>query len=240
MIKINSNHDRNPNVILRINRKRMITQIVAVLVPSAMLIKSGNLLLFGLLLSLCFAWIFLRFQRLKWSDVGLIRHTNAKRLILTVGFSLVALILFSWALRHLVTSLLSQPPNLEAFKVITGNPGALLAGLAVAWIFGAFCEEMLFRGFLLNALFVLFPENMNQSVRWGISLFIVSILTGLGHTYQGVTGMIIAGVIGFCFGLIYLYSKRNLWPSILTHGLFDTIAFIMVFLGFNLDQVLKF
>lgn len=221
------------------NRRWMIIGVVVVLIPSALLIKSGNLLLVGLFLSVCLSWIFLRLQRLNWSDVGLQRFSDTKRLILTVAIALVVLILFSWALRHFVTFLLNRPPDLEAFKVLKGNKGALLIGLIIAWIFGAFCEEMLFRGFLINAFFKSFPENVNKSIRWGISLVFVSIVTVLGDIYQGLTGMIIAGAIGFCFGLIYLYSKRNLWPSILTHGIYDTIAFIMVFMGFNIDQIFK-
>ncbi len=50
--------------------------------------------------------------------------------------------------------------------------------------------------------------------------------------------MILTGIIGFCFGLIYLGSKRNLWPSILTHELYDTVAFLLLFFGLRLDNLL--
>jgi len=226
--------------IFRANRLRIIIMIILALSPSVSMINAGNKLLLGLFLSVCMAWLLLSFSKLKWSDVGLKKFKGRKRFILTVTIILVSIILFSWGLRHLVTFLLKSEPNLEAFKALKGDPGALMTGLVIAWFFGAFCEEMLFRGFLLNAFYGLFGDNLNSTARWVFSLLIVSTLTGLGHAYQGITGMIVAGAIGFCFGLVYLYNNRNLWPSILTHGIYDTIAFVIVFLGFNLDQVLKF
>jgi membrane protease YdiL (CAAX protease family) len=134
-------------------------------------------------------------------------------------------------MRHLLTSVTNQEPNLEAFNALKGNPKALLIGLIVVWTFGAFGEEMLFRCFLINTFYKLLPSNyLNDQIRWGLSLLMTSILVGLGHAYQGLTGMILTGMIGFCFGLIYLKYNHNLWPNILTHGLYDTVAFVMVYL----------
>jgi membrane protease YdiL (CAAX protease family) len=33
------------------------------------------------------------------------------------------------------------------------------------------------------------------------------------------------------FGIIYLRSQRNLWITIIAHGLLNTIRFILVFTG---------
>ncbi|MCA9098036.1 MAG: CPBP family intramembrane metalloprotease, partial [Planctomycetaceae bacterium] len=78
-----------------------------------------------------------------------------------------------------------------------------------------------------------FPSD---KTKWAISLFVTSILVGIGHAYQGLTGMILTAVIGFGFGLVYLANKRNLWSSILTHGFYDTIAFLLLFAGIRMDD----
>lgn len=222
------------------SRTGLLLQIIIVLLPSFLLLRSGKLLLIGLAGSVLLSWLALRSQKLNWVDVGLRKPSG---LVTTILFAIVAvaiLIPLSHALRSVATSITHEPPNLEAFKSVQGNPTALLTGLVVVWIFGAFAEEMFFRGFLMNSLHKLFPEKFfNDQLKWMLSLLITSVLVALGHSYQGITGMIITGVLGFCFGLIYLTNKRNLWPSILTHGLYDTVAFVFLFYGFNLEELLK-
>ncbi len=219
------------------SRKGILLQIVVVLLPSAIFLKSGNLLLMGVLFNVALSWIGLKFQQLNWSDVGLKRSSNLKKVFLIVLVAIVILIPVAYILRHIITSLTDMEPDLEAFKALEGNLSSLAIGLVIVWIFAAFGEEMLFRGFLMNTFYKLFPDYFNDSMKWFLSLLVTSVLVGFGHTYQGITGMILTGLTGFCFGLIYLYSKQNLWPCILTHGLYDTIAFIMVYSGFNLDQL---
>jgi membrane protease YdiL (CAAX protease family) len=233
------NKNNQPGLSLWKTRKGILLQVIIVLIPSIIFLKSGKLLLVGLFFSVLLSWIGLKLQKQSWVDVGVKKSSNLKKFFLVAIVSTLVLIPLTYGLRYIVTSITNQQPNLEAFKAIEGNPTALLLGLIVVWIFGAFAEEMFFRGFLMNSLYKLFPDNFTDRVRWALSLAMTSMLVGIGHSYQGITGMILTGVIGFCFGLIYLNSRRNLWPAIFTHGLYDTVAFVMVFFGFNLDQLLK-
>jgi membrane protease YdiL (CAAX protease family) len=220
--------------------KGILLQLIIVLLPSVLLLRSGILLLAGLACSVLLSWLALRLQKLNWPEVGLKQPSSFVMLIPISIIATAILIPLSYGLRSIVTSITHEPPNLEAFKSIQGNPKALLTGLVVVWIFGAFAEEMLFRGFLMNSIYKLFPEKkFSDRLKWTLSLLITSILVGFGHSYQGITGMIITAVVGFCFGLIYLMNKRNLWPSILTHGLYDTTAFVFLFYGFSIDKVFK-
>jgi membrane protease YdiL (CAAX protease family) len=206
--------------------------IVLVLAPSALLLQAGPLLLLGLLLSVAVAWIGMRFQGVSWSDLGLKRPRKPRTLIIVSVVATLCLLPATYALRQVVTAVSSQKPSLDAFRAIEGNPGALLIALVVVWTFAAFGEELLFRGFLMNSFYRLMEgSRLRDWSKWGISLTVTSILVGLGHTYQGVAGMVITGVIGLCFGMLYLCSRRNLWPGILTHGFYDTAAFVLLFLG---------
>ena len=38
-------------------------------------------------------------------------------------------------------------------------------------------------------------------------------------------------VIGFVLGSAYLLSGRNLWVTIIAHGLANTLAFVLIFSG---------
>ncbi|RLE01995.1 MAG: CPBP family intramembrane metalloprotease, partial [Candidatus Aminicenantes bacterium] len=108
---------------------------------------------------------------------------------------------------------------------------AFLFALAVVWTTAAFGEEMIFRGFFLNRLARL---GRRRPFSWMIALLFSSVFFGLGHAYQGVAGVVLTALAGLFFGLIYLACRQNLWVPILVHGLYDTTAFLILFL--NLDH----
>jgi membrane protease YdiL (CAAX protease family) len=80
----------------------------------------------------------------------------------------------------------------------------------------AFCEEFLYRGYLLGLLSQWF-HSLPWS--WGVS----SVAFGLAHVYQGWAGTLRAAVLGalLAYPVVRLGS---LYPSILAHGLIDAIA----------------
>lgn len=233
------NGSNRQNTSLWNTRMGILVQIVVVLLPPALLLHSGRLLLAGFFISILLSWLALKLRKQHWSDVGLRPFSNVNKIFLIAITSTAILIPLSYLLRQVVTSATHQVSNLEQFKIIHGNVTALITGVGVVWIFGAFAEEMFFRGFLMNSFYKLLPNDLGDRLKWIISLVVTSLLVAFGHTYQGITGMVLTALIGFCFGLIYLKSRKNLWPGILTHGLYDTIALVMVFLGFNFDHLFK-
>ena len=50
---------------------------------------------------------------------------------------------------------------------------------------------------------------------------------------QRAPGIIDSGVAGLILGAAYLAAGRNLWVSILAHGLIDTTGVTLVYLGFD-------
>lgn len=51
------------------------------------------------------------------------------------------------------------------------------------------------------------------------------------HASQGVSGVLLTGLVGAVFGYAYLRSNRNLWALILAHGLVDTWGVTTLYLG---------
>ncbi len=109
-----------------------------------------------------------------------------------------------------------------------GNVHFLLISLAVAWTLAAFGEEFVYRGYLLTRV----AQALGDGSRaWLGALALTSILFGVGHGYQGLSGMISAGLGGLVFGALYLATGRNLWVSVIAHGTTDTVGFLLLYLG---------
>ena len=75
-----------------------------------------------------------------------------------------------------------------------------------------FCEEFIFRGYLIWAL-------QPWASWWGAAVIAV-ILFALGHAYQGVSGIVRTGILGAVMTLVFAISS-SLWPAILLHALID-------------------
>lgn len=58
-----------------------------------------------------------------------------------------------------------------------------------------------------------------------------SLLFGIVHAYQGLSGMVATGLTGLVFAAVYLATGRNLWAAIVAHGALDTAGFVMMYLG---------
>jgi membrane protease YdiL (CAAX protease family) len=82
----------------------------------------------------------------------------------------------------------------------------------------AFCEEFLFRGYLLTQL-----HDWLHSLLW--AWVVSSVAFGLAHFYQGWSGMIRAGLLGAL--LAYPVVRwGSLYPAMLAHWMIDTAALL--------------
>ena len=190
---------------------------------------AANVLPFAILLLFALAWISLRLRHLGWRDVGLKRPA---RILATIGFAILIgcgyQALDTWIIAPLLQRITGEAINLSQFSLLRGNSTALAFFLLVTWTEAAFIEEMIFRGYLLNRLL-----DLTGGTRLGITIALVgnAILFGLIHTYQGLTGVLDTALAGILLAMLYIISRRNLWITILTHGVIDTVGFVLLFLG---------
>jgi len=161
--------------------------------------------------------------------VGLTFRSDWARTVLVgigagMGYQGFSLVVVEPALARLTGRL----PDVSLFAPLAGNVHLLLISLAVAWTLAAFGEEFVYRGYLLTRI----ARALGGAPRaWVGALTVTSILFGVGHAYQGWSGMITAGLGGFVFGLLYLATGRNLWVAVIAHGTMDTVGFLLLFLG---------
>ncbi len=79
-------------------------------------------------------------------------------------------------------------------------------------------EEIIYRGFLIFALAYLFP-----TLSIWLVILLASLLFGLAHTYQGVTGVTRTTVVGVMFSVLYI-GIGSILPLIIFHFLIDYVA----------------
>jgi membrane protease YdiL (CAAX protease family) len=122
---------------------------------------------------------------------------------------------------------LFKPIDVGSYTKVKGNFPIYLALLMLGLVFGGAIEELLFRGFVIGWGAVLFGERAT------IPLFLLSsAVFGLGHLYQGWSGVISTGASGLLFGALYLASGRKLLPAMLAHMTLDAIGITALYLGY--------
>jgi CAAX protease family protein len=183
--------------------------------------KTPELLLLG--------WISLRVRGLRWRDVGLTRYRAwPVTIAIGIGLGLLAEGFQLLVTQPILSNLLGKEPDLELFRMLTGNIKMTALFIALSWTLAAFGEEMFWRGYLMNRVADVGGRTLWA---WITSLVIVNIVFGFAHGYQGLTGLIEEGISGSLLALMYLRTGRNLCVPILAHGLGDTIDMILIFLG---------
>jgi membrane protease YdiL (CAAX protease family) len=107
---------------------------------------------------------------------------------------------------NLVYQLMPETPREKLWAVLIISPTA------------AFCEEFLFRGYLLTQM-----QDWLHSLMW--AWVVSSVAFGLAHCYQGWSGMIRAGLLGAL--LAYPVVRwGSLYPAMLAHWMIDTVALL--------------
>ena len=107
---------------------------------------------------------------------------------------------------HLVYLLIPETPREKVWAVLILAPTA------------AFCEEFLYRGYLLAQM-----HDWLNSLLW--AWVVSSVAFGLAHFYQGWSGMIRAGLLGAL--LAYPVVRwGSLYPAMLAHWMIDTLALL--------------
>jgi uncharacterized protein len=179
---------------------------------------------------LLWGWLSLRVRGVGWRGVGLRRPARWGRALTLGAVTGVTFQFFgTYVLEPLIVRLTGQPVDLSQFGTLRGNVAVLLILLALVWTFAAFGEEFVYRGYLMNRVADLAGGG---TAAWALSLAFVSVLFGVGHLYQGVSGILVNTAAGLVYGAVYLRAGRNLWAPIIAHGVYDTVGLAFLYLGY--------
>lgn len=166
-----------------------------------------------------------------WSAIGLKRPASWARVVLiAVAAATLRIVLGEFVIDPLTSRF--WPPAIAPSGVeeITGNLKYALLALLIVWVFAAFGEEFVYRGYLLTRAA---DVGRRSSAAYWIAMILVAMLFGCGHYYKGPAGIVDSGVAGVILGGAYLLSGRNLSASILAHGFINTVGVTMVYFGWD-------
>ncbi len=172
--------------------------------------------------------ILLRLRGEGWNSLGL-RGPKSFGDVLK-GAGMVVLVFVGAAIANAIAmtvlpALLGAAAEREFMDVSTFPKYLIMMG--IVWTTASFCEEMVFRGFLMHrAVEVLGARRF----AWLFAALFQTVLFGLVHAYQGIGGIVTTGLVGLTFGLMYLIARRNLWPTIIGHGLVNTFGITVLHL----------
>lgn len=174
-----------------------------------------------------FLSVHLIFSELTLSDIGL-SWTSHWQSLTSLSLLIVITLYFIYSLFTLENdekakrSLVEQMSSLAWFMPKNKKQLAIFTlGLSVA---AGVCEELIFRGYLLQAL--------TEHVGLTFAVLISSALFGLCHLYQGFFHVIRTFVIGIIFCLIYIFSETLIIPIIL-HVIVDIYGAISSYIARN-------
>jgi len=175
-------------------------------------------------------WISLRVRDGGWKAAGLTRPNSWwKTAVLAVGAAAVLQLGSELVVGPLTSRIWPGPQHVShALESAALGWRQALTSLLIIWTFAAFGEELSYRGYLLTRAADIFRRS---NAGYIVALLVVAVLFGLGHFYKGPAGVLDSTYSGLVLGCAYLLSGRNLWAAILAHGISDTFALLVVFLG---------
>ncbi len=186
----------------------------------------------GIFISVAIASILIWTSGSSWRALGCRGFSRpARDLALMFGAIVLAFSVYT-AIADALVRLGVQPLDLSLLaNAIEGNFLVYLQFmLLVVWGSAAIGEEMFARGFLLNRFEKVFQ---GAPLAFFFAALTQAVLFGALHFYQGPIGIAASTTTGFVLAYLYLLTGRNLIAPILAHGLIDSYAITMLFLGYN-------
>lgn len=176
-----------------------------------------------------FIWVALRLRKEPWSTIGFtLPAGTSKFIVLGVLAGIFMELLAVYVTTPLISGAFSVEPDYSELSEIQGNIHLLVLYLVLSWVLAAFGEEICFRGFLMKRIAQVFGDSQ---AAWLVSLVLASALFGWGHTEQGISGWVQEGFSGLLLGILFLVSRKNLVLPIVAHGISNSVAFVLIYLG---------
>ncbi len=179
---------------------------------------------------LLITWLVLKYSNENFSDIGFSLKQFEPKSILIGGLIAVLALAFMQLIFH---------PALEFFisleyhdvgltDTIQGGKLQFLVMVIMGWLIGGLYEEIVFHGFIFTRL----EKMINGKYSSHISFVITSLIFGFYHIQLGALGLINALVVGAVYLAVFLYFKRNLWYSIICHGLYNTMVMTLIYFDY--------
>ncbi len=171
-------------------------------------------------------FLILRGSNFDWKRFGIGDKITGKTVLKSLLITLPLFLVFITLVDPLLQTWLGEY-NLSSVEDIKGNLVGYIVLMVIIWIFAAFGEEFLFRGYYMKALAALLG---NSNKAWILSAIITSLYFGISHIYQGLSGVVAVFLWSLIISLIFIKNRNNLLLLVLIHGFYDSIGITLIFL----------
>jgi uncharacterized protein len=196
--------------------------IVALLVIAA---ASAVFVPLGAGLVLVWAWV----SRMPLRNIGLVRPDSwLSGLAIGTALGLAQ----KFLMKAIVLPLLGAPALNPIFGDLAGNPGRAVFLVFYVLIGAALCEELVFRGYLLERLGKLLGGSTFAQI--GAAILSTALFAAL-HFQQGIAGIENAAVGGLIAAAVYFVNRKRLWTVIVMHAAFDLSSLALIY--FHLETL---
>jgi uncharacterized protein len=164
-------------------------------------------------------------------ELGLARpHRIWRTLALGIGFGIGLFLLNRLLMTPMIEHVTGVQRDLTRFDYLRGNVTALVKLLPMIWLTAGFCEEVVYRAYLITRIGKLLGDSNAARIA---GCLIGAGIFGVAHWYQGLAGMLVTGMLGLLLGFLFLWRRGNLWANIASHLVADTVSLTAVYLGFD-------
>lgn len=209
--------------------KPYIVILTMLIAPIFGFIDRNFVFFFGLGIAFLILWA----SNFDWSRFGIGKKITKNTIIKSLVITMMIYVGFSVMIDPILEYYFGSS-NLSSLDDIRGNLIGYIVIMIIMWVFAAFGEEFLFRGYYMKGLAELLG---NSNYSWLLAAIITSLYFGISHAYQGTTGMISVFLWSLLISIIFNKNRNNLLLLVLVHGFNDTIGLTLLYL--NKDSLIS-
>ena len=165
--------------------------------------------------------LLLRLSGERYKHIGFDTRNIRKQLGFGILFGVLIFLFDTFVSSPIIEGLLPKTSSqgIDMGRLFT-DVSLLPLWILVALFKGAFSEE-LWRIFALSRF-----EKLFGKPGLILALMVSSVVFGFGHLYQGLSGLITIGIIGFLYALVYL-RRRLALEAVFAHATFNLIGIVL-------------
>ena len=176
---------------------------------------------------LLITWLALKYSKETFSDIGFsFKRFEPKSILIGSLVAVVTLafmqLIFFPALEYVATF---EEKEVGLYDFIRESRWQYYFLVLMGWLIGGLYEEIVFHGFIFTRL-----EKMIKG-KYAIhaSFIVTALIFGFYHFQLGALGLINALLVGSVYLALFLFFKRNLWYSIICHGVYNTMVMTLIY-----------
>ncbi|HET7209497.1 MAG TPA: CPBP family intramembrane glutamic endopeptidase [Terriglobales bacterium] len=164
-------------------------------------------------------------------DFGLLRRVPWRTIIVAILAGIALFFFVKLFLQPACDRITHHVRDLHSFDRIRQHPGMAVMLIVKTMLAAGLCEEIIFRGTLLQRLRLLFGWS-----RWATvaSVLLTTAIFSSFHWYQGPSGLLLTAILGLIDSLVYVCTGYRLIYSVILHLVYDTLALSAIAANYDL------